>query len=84
MTLTRLDPWADDALGDGDAGVCLAISSLPQPQLLLCGCAIAETHVSWRRCGPAPLPPPLNVLSHPFPVLVPVLLYLGVAELSWH
>lgn len=26
----------DDELGDGDAGVCLALSPLPQPQLLHC------------------------------------------------
>lgn len=46
MTFLRLESWPDDALGDSDAGVCLAISSLPQPQLLHCGCVKAEVHVN--------------------------------------
>lgn len=46
MTLIRADSWPDNVLGDGDAGVCLAPSFLPQPQLLHCGFVIAGAHVS--------------------------------------
>lgn len=64
---------------DSDAGVCLALSPLPQSQLLYYGCEIAEAHMSWRWCGPAPLALPLNVLSHPLPVLLPLSVSSGMS-----
>lgn len=46
MTFIRQDSWPADALGYSDVGVCLALSPLPQPQLLYYGCEIAEAYKS--------------------------------------